>query len=114
MKLEVSYEDVKDRYAEVIDEAMGKLRKGRSKDKNVPPEDMDWSFDWGVMIQGEGSFEAMLRKAAKQQAQFSPDEIVHKKFGGQGHMMRGQISLYGLHSPYLIKGLFQVIELGPE
>jgi len=48
---------------------MAALRKGRSKDRNVAPEDMEWSLGWGEMIEGDCSFGGLMSRMQR-----SPEE----------------------------------------
>lgn len=69
MNITVPFNEIEAAYPEAVAEAMAGLRKGKSKDRNVAPEDMEWSFGWGVMIEGDCSFGGLLARM-----QESPEE----------------------------------------
>ena len=52
MERPISYTDVKRRFPVQVKEALADLRKGKSKDKDMPPKDMKWSFNWSLQVQG--------------------------------------------------------------
>jgi hypothetical protein len=47
MDVDVEYDKIKVLYAGQIDEAMAKLRAGKSRQRGVAPENMAWRFFWG-------------------------------------------------------------------
>jgi len=60
MNLTVPFTEIQAAYPEAVAEAMAGLRKGRSKDRNVAPEDMEWSLGWGELIEGDCSFGGLM------------------------------------------------------
>jgi hypothetical protein len=52
VNLETTYEVVKERYPEAVATAVARLRKGKSKHKDAPEENLTWSFDWSIRIDG--------------------------------------------------------------
>jgi hypothetical protein len=62
MKLPIPFTEINAAYPEVVAEAIAGLRKGKSKDRNVAPEDMEWALQWGVRVEGDTSFVGLLAR----------------------------------------------------
>ena len=45
MRLEISYADVSRNYPEIVNSIIEKIRNGKSKAKNDPPESFKWYYD---------------------------------------------------------------------
>lgn len=50
MKITTTYAAIKDRYPTQVAEVMSALRKGKSKEKNSNPEDLNWYFNCCIQI----------------------------------------------------------------
>jgi hypothetical protein len=51
-EMPISYTEAMRRFPVQVKEALADLRKGKSKDKGMPPKDMKWGYGWGVEIRG--------------------------------------------------------------
>jgi hypothetical protein len=59
MFLEVPYKSLLQSHPGAVQEALGTLRKGKSRHKADPPESFTWGFSWCVTVEGF-SFEDLL------------------------------------------------------
>jgi len=77
METQTTYAEVTRDYPKAVDAIMAKLRSGTSKEKSASPEDLEWSYSYGIAVQSQ-SFQDMLSNIGKPRApkKVTPEEAV--------------------------------------
>lgn len=52
--LKADYKSVKERYPDLVEQTIKKIRGGRSKHKNDAPSKFEWGFSWSLLIDDPG------------------------------------------------------------
>lgn len=68
MERQTSYTEVSRRFPTHVAEALADLRRGKSKLRNIAPEDMTWLFDWATRIRAHSFNDLISGKAQADQA----------------------------------------------
>jgi hypothetical protein len=77
MEIKTTYQDAAKNYPKAVDAIVSKLRSGTSKEKSASPEDLEWSYSYGIAVQSQ-SFQDMLSNIGKPRApkKATPEEAV--------------------------------------
>jgi hypothetical protein len=65
---DLTYKEVKTRYPTEVARIMSALRKGRSKNREAKPQDLKWSFETCVEVEGYSFADILAGKAAEKAA----------------------------------------------
>jgi hypothetical protein len=78
MDIKLNLQELKENHSDLIDVLIQKIRSSNTRDKDVSDSDFEWSYSYGIKIQG-GSFADMLSSIGKKEEPKSLEENLNEK-----------------------------------
>lgn len=63
MEHPLTYAEARAEFPAIVDAVLARQRKSRGTFRDAAPETLQWSVQWGVIVEGAGSFQDVLRAA---------------------------------------------------
>jgi hypothetical protein len=118
MDMPITYEEARRLYPEAAEEAIGRLRKSRSRFRKAAPETLKWKLSWGVETRSN-TFAEILNGSARQHQQEQEAMSVQERTDDECSRVRASVMVanyYGriVGCPDVIRKTIEVAHTAAE